>query len=230
VNPIEGLRDLARKQGATFIVDAAQSVGHRPVSVDEIDCDFLAFSGHKIFGPTGIGALCGKKERLEGLEPFLFGGDMIEEVTKEWSTWSEPPWKFEAGTPNIAGAIGLGAAVDYIQTIGLDAIARHEHEMTSYAIERLSAMPGVSIVGPGDVRERGGAVSFTVEGVHPHDVSHMLGQKGISIRGGHHCAMPLMQELDLPGTSRVSFGIYNDRKDVDALIEGLEHIKQTFKV
>ncbi|MEA3249526.1 MAG: cysteine desulfurase [Patescibacteria group bacterium] len=230
VNPVAELRDLARQYGATFIIDAAQSVGHRPVSVKELDCDFLAFSGHKTYGPTGIGALYGKKERLEKLEPFLFGGDMIEEVTKEDSIWSELPWKFEAGTPNIAGAIGLGAAVEYMESIGIEEILKHEREMTSYAIRKLVAMPGVRVIGPGNIEDRGGAVSFEVEGVHPHDVAHILGQKGVSVRGGHHCAMPLMQELGVPGTARASFGIYTEKKDIDALIDGIEHIKETFKV
>ncbi len=230
LNPVAELRELARRFGSIFIVDAAQSVGHRPVSVSELDCDFLAFSGHKTYGPTGIGVLYGRRDRLEALEPFMYGGDMIEEVTLDDSTWSELPWKFEAGTPNVAGAIGLGAAVDYITSIGIEEMAAHEREITSYALTRLAATASLRVIGPGDEPGRGGAISFEIEGVHPHDTAHMLGQRGISVRGGHHCAMPLMQELGLPGTTRASFGIYSDNKDVDALIEGIGDIKKTFKV
>jgi len=230
VNPVAELGRLARERGAIFIVDAAQSVGHRPVSVRDLGCDFLAFSGHKTYGPTGIGVLYGSKERLEKLEPFQFGGDMIEEVTKEDSSWNEVPWKFEAGTPNIAGAIGLGAAMDYVGSIGIEAIAAHERTLTAYALEKLGAEPKVRIIGPGIGTDRGGVVTFEIEGAHPHDVAHILGRRGVCVRGGHHCAMPLMQELGLPGTTRASFGIYAEKKDIDALIEGIRHVKEKFGV
>jgi cysteine desulfurase/selenocysteine lyase len=230
LNPVDEIGQLAKEHGAIFIIDAAQTVGHRPASVKELGCDFLSFSGHKMYGPTGIGALYGRKELLVKLPPFMFGGDMIEEVTIEDSTWNEVPWKFEAGTPNVAGAIGLGAAVDYVLSVGLDKIEAHETEMTEYAISKLKEEPGVKIIGPDMYEGRGGAVSFEIEGVHPHDTSHILGKQGVCVRGGHHCAMPLMQELGLPGTTRASFGIYTDRKDVDALITGIRHIKETFKV
>ncbi|MBU0624907.1 cysteine desulfurase [Patescibacteria group bacterium] len=228
VNPVKELSALAHQYGATVIVDAAQSVGHRPVDFAELGCDFLAFSGHKTYGPTGIGALIGRYSALSQLSPFLYGGEMIAEVTKEYSVWNEVPHKFEAGTPNIAGAIGLSAAVDYMQEIGLDELAKHERELTAYAIAQLSTIEDVTIIGPGADQDRGGAVSFSVENIHPHDLAHILGNHGVCVRGGHHCAMPLMQELDLPGTTRASFGIYSQPKDIDALVKAVKYVRNKF--
>lgn len=226
VNPVRGFARLAHEQGATVIVDAAQSFGHRSAVPSELECDFLAFSGHKAYGPTGIGGLWGRRDLLESMDPFMYGGEMIIEVTKDDAEWNELPHKFEAGTPNIAGAIGLGAAVDYINSVGLDKIAEHEHDITQYALQRLKEVDGLTVIGPDADSERGGAVSFTVDGVHPHDMAHILGSRGVCVRGGHHCAMPLMEELNLPGTTRASFGIYNERQDVDALVEAIEHAKR----
>ncbi|MFH1047370.1 MAG: SufS family cysteine desulfurase [Patescibacteria group bacterium] len=230
VNPIKELAELAHRHGATVVVDAAQSFGHRLVDVQELGCDFLAMSAHKAYGPTGIGALWGRRTALEKLSPFLFGGEMISEVTKEDSQWNDLPHKFEAGTPNIAGAIGFGTAVSYLKEIGIEELAKHEREMTRYAIEKMSEIDGLRIIGPGADRDRGGAISFAVEGVHPHDMAHILGTRGVCVRGGHHCAMPLMEELQLPGgTTRASFGIYSEPSDVDALIEVITHARNKFR-
>jgi cysteine desulfurase/selenocysteine lyase len=229
VNPVKELGELAHQHGATVIVDAAQSVGHRPVSVQELGCDFLAFSGHKCYGPTGIGVLWGRKEALESLEPFLFGGEMIIEVTKEGAEWNEVPHKFEAGTPNIAGAIGLGAAANYMMEIGLDKLADHEQNITAHALEQLATIDGLKVIGPAVGVDRGGAVSFSLANVHPHDMAHILGSHGVCVRGGHHCAMPLMEELDLPGTTRASFGIYSDEKDVAALVKAVRYAAEKFQ-
>jgi cysteine desulfurase / selenocysteine lyase len=229
VNPIRELAELGHQHGATVIVDAAQSFGHRSIDVREIDCDFLALSAHKAYGPTGVGVLWGKKPALHNLSPFLYGGEMIMEVTKEDSQWNEVPHKFEAGTPNIAGAIGFGAAVNYIRDIGLNNIIEHECEITKYAIDQLSSVDGLAIIGPNKYVDRGGAVSFTVSGVHPHDMSHLLAMRGVCVRGGHHCAMPLMEELQLSGgTTRASFGIYNEESDVKALVSAIKYARDKF--
>ena len=230
VVPVREVADLARRAGALSIVDAAQSAGHRDLDVREIGCDFLAFSGHKMFGPTGIGALYGRAERLGALPPFLFGGDMVARVTLEESSWNEIPWKFEAGTPNIAGAIGLGAAVDFVNRLGIRAIRLHEEEITAKAIRRLSRLKGVTVFGPPPGEGRGGLVSFALEGVHPHDLSGILGQRGVCVRGGHHCAMPLMLYLGLPGTTRASFSVYTNDDDIDALIAAVMDAKRIFSV
>jgi cysteine desulfurase/selenocysteine lyase len=216
VNPVKRIAELAHAAGAICIVDAAQSIGHRRVDVKELDCDFLVFSGHKMLGPTGIGILWGKKSLLEALDPFQFGGDMIREVTLTASTWNDVPWKFEAGTPNIAGAIGLGAAVDYLESVGLEAIEAHERALTAYAIARISAIPGLRVIGPKE-GERVGAVAFDVPGMHPHDLVTLLDREGVSIRGGQHCAMPLHEKFGLPGTGRASFHLYNEESDADLL-------------
>ncbi len=229
VNPIKELVDLGHQHGAVAIVDAAQSLGHRPVDVQELGCDFLALSSHKAYGPTGIGVLWGKKKALENLAPFQFGGEMIIEVTKEDSEWNEVPHKFEAGTPNIAGAIGLGAAANYIKEIGIEEISKHERDITKYAIEQMSEIDGLKIIGPVANENRGGAVSFAIDEIHPHDMAHVLGGKGVCVRGGHHCAMPLMQELELPGTTRASFGIYSQEMDVDALVEAIKYAKDKLR-
>ncbi len=230
VNPVKELAAMAHARGAAMIVDAAQSAGHRPIDVRELDCDFLAFSAHKMLGPTGIGALYGKRALLEKLPPYLYGGDMIKEVSLEDSVWNDLPWKFEAGTPNIAGAVGFGAAVDYIEALGLDRIHRHERELTAYALERLATVRGLVLHGPPPARDRGGVVSFTLGDIHPHDMSSILGGQGVCVRGGHHCAMPLIRSLGLNGTTRASFGVYNDRRDIDALVRAVQAAAKIFKI
>ncbi len=229
VNPAKELAALAHAAGAVFILDAAQSAPHMKVDVRDLDCDFLAFSAHKAYGPTGVGVLYGKKALLEKMEPAQYGGDMIREVKYEASTWNDAPMKFEAGTPNIAGVIGLGAAIEYLQAIGMETIKAHDRELTTYALEKLSAIPGVKIVGP-TAGERIGAVSFEVEGAHPHDLATLFDREGVAVRGGHHCAMPLMNKLGIIGTCRASFGIYNGEEDVDALVAAIEKAKVTLKL
>ncbi|MBI4457771.1 cysteine desulfurase [Candidatus Uhrbacteria bacterium] len=230
VVPVRELADLAHAVGAVMIVDAAQAAGHRPIDVRELDCDFLALSGHKMLGPTGIGVLYGKRGRLEALPPFMFGGDMILDVRKEDSLWNEVPYKFEAGTPNIAGAIGLGAAIDYLGKLGLDAVRSHEREITDYALAALAKIPGVTVYGPPSGSDRAGLVSFTIEGVHPHDAATVFDRQGVCVRGGHHCAMPLLRELGLNGTLRASFGVYTAPEDVDALVAAIIKTKAIFNV
>ena len=225
LNNIKKIEKLSHKNNALFILDAAQSIGHINIDVKEINCDFMVFSGHKIFGPTGIGVLYGKKELLESLEPFMYGGDMIKEVSLENSNWNEIPWKFEAGTPNISGAIGLGKAIDYINKIGIDNIKKHEEELTAYLIEKLSELENIKIYNP---KERTGIVSFNLKNIHPHDVAELLGKKGICARAGHHCCMPLMKKLGINGTVRVSLSVYNDMNDIDMLIKILKEIKNKF--
>ncbi len=229
INPAKELAALAHAVGAVFILDAAQSVPHMKVDVQDLGCDFLAFSAHKAYGPTGTGILYGKKALLEKMEPAQYGGDMIREVTYEASTWSDAPMKFEAGTPNIAGVIGLGAAIDYLERIGMDSIEAHDRELTEYALEKLSAISDLKIVGP-RAGERIGVISFEVAGAHPHDLATLLDREGVAVRGGHHCAMPLMRTLGLTGTSRASFGAYNDMQDVDALVEAIGKAKATLKL
>jgi len=229
VNPAKELAALAHAASAVLILDAAQSAAHLKLDVRELDCDFLAFSAHKTYGPTGVGVLYGKKSMLEKLEPARYGGDMIREVKLETSSWNESPWKFEAGTPNVAGVIGLGAALEYLMSIGMDAVEAHDKALTAYALGKLSAVPGVKIAGPA-AGERIGAISFVVEGAHPHDLSTLLDREGVAVRGGHHCAMPLMTRLGIAGTTRASFGVYNEEKDVDALVDALAKAKLTLKV
>lgn len=229
VNPAKELAALAHAAGAVVILDAAQSAAHLKIDVRDLDCDFLAFSAHKTYGPTGVGVLYGKKALLEKMEPARYGGDMIREVKLESSTWNESPWKFEAGTPNVAGVIGLGAALDYLMGIGMDAVEAHDQALAAYALEKLSAVPGVRVVGPA-AGERIGAISFTVEGAHPHDLATLLDREGVAVRGGHHCAMPLMSKLGITGTARASFGIYNEEKDVAALVDALAKAKATLKL
>ena len=229
--PVAELAKLAHGYGALVVVDAAQAIGHLQVDVQKIDCDLLAFSGHKMFGPTGTGVLYGKKSLLETIDPLLFGGDMIREVSFEHSTWNDVPWKFEAGTPNIGGVIGLGAAVDYVQRVGIFAIATHEYELTAYALEKLSNIPGLTIIGPATNDGRVGAISFVLEGIHPHDLASVLDADGVCVRGGHHCAMPLLRSLGhMNGTTRMSLSIYNDEDDIDALVAGIEKAKKIFRV
>jgi cysteine desulfurase/selenocysteine lyase len=229
VNPAKELAALAHAAGAVFILDAAQSAPHLKIDVRDLDCDFLACSGHKMCGPTGIGILYGKKALLEKLPPCRFGGDMIREVTLESATWNDVPYKFEAGTPDISGAIGLGAAVAYLDAVGMEAIERHDRELAAYAIKRLSTIPGLRVIGPSS-GPRVGAVSFDIPGMHPHDLATLLDREGVSVRGGHHCAMPLHQRLGLPSTGRASFYLYNDASDVDALFNALAKAKDTLKL
>jgi len=215
----------AHQVGARVIVDASQSVPHMPVNVVEMDCDFLVFSGHKMLGPTGIGVLYGKRDLLEAMPPFLTGGDMISMVDFDGPQWNDVPLKFEAGTPAFVEAIGLGAAVDYLSALGMPAVRQHEQAMTAYALERLSEVNGVRIIGPTDSRIRGGVVTFTLDRVHPHDLATLLDAEGVAIRAGHHCAQPLHIRLGLNATARASFYIYNEPADVDALVEALYKAK-----
>ena len=227
INPAAEIIRLAHEAGAVTLVDAAQSVPHLKVDVQALDADFLAFSAHKMCGPTGIGILYGKMELLEAMPPFLGGGDMIKEVKLRSFRTNTLPYKFEAGTPAIAEAVGFGAAVDYLSTLGMDAIAAHEHEITEYALERLEEVPGVKVYGPG-AQHKGGVAAFTLEGVHPHDVAQILDQDGIAVRAGHHCAQPLHEKFGLPATSRASFYLYNTRAEVDLLINGIYKVKALF--
>ncbi len=223
INPVKEITRKAHAVGAVVLVDAAQGVPHMPVDVQDLDCDFLAFSGHKMCGPTGIGVLYGKESLLEEMPPFLGGGDMIRKVEWDSATWNSLPWKFEAGTPAFVEAIGLGAAVDYLTGIGMEAIAAHERELTACAMERLSALEGLTIIGP-PATARGGVIAFTFRGIHPHDIAHMLDLEGIAVRAGHHCAQPLHRRLGLAATVRASFYIYNTPDEVDRLARALEQI------
>ncbi|NNU84324.1 cysteine desulfurase [Geobacillus sp. BMUD] len=225
INPIREIARIAHERGAIVVVDAAQSAPHMKIDVQELDCDFLAFSGHKMCGPTGIGVLYGKKKWLEQMEPVEFGGEMIDFVELYDSTWKELPWKFEGGTPIIAGAIGLGAAIDFLEQVGLDAIAAHEHELAQYALERMADIEGVTVYGP---KERAGLVTFNIDGVHPHDVATVLDAEGIAIRAGHHCAQPLMKWLDVTATARASFYLYNTKEEIDRFIAALQKAKEYF--
>jgi cysteine desulfurase/selenocysteine lyase len=229
INPTKKLVAAARAVGAITVVDAAQSVPHLPVDVQDLDCDFLAFSGHKMCGPTGIGILYGKRALLEEMPPFLSGGDMIRRVTFEGSSWNDLPWKFEAGTPSIAEGIGLGAAVDYLSTVGMDAIHAHEQFITDYALEALSEVKDMQFLGP-PVAQRGGVVSFNLTGLHPHDISQVLDQDGIAIRAGHHCAMPLHQRLCIPASARASFYLYTRPEDIDRLVTSLNRVRKVFRL
>lgn len=209
-------------------VDAAQAAPHMRIDVQNLNCDFLAFSGHKMCGPTGIGVLYGKKDLLNNMEPIEFGGEMIDFVGLHDSTWKELPWKFEGGTPIIAGAIGLGAAIDFLEEIGLDAIEQHEHELAGYAMDKMSEIDGLTIYGPRDPEKRAGLVTFNLDDVHPHDVATVLDMSGIAVRAGHHCAQPLMKWLQVSSTARASFYLYNTTDDVDRLVEGLRSTKEYF--
>ena len=211
-----------------MLVDGAQAVPHRRVDVQELGCDFYAFSGHKMCGPTGSGGLWGRRSLLESMPPYQGGGEMIRMVGREESTWAEIPHKFEAGTPNIAGAIALGAAADFLDEVGFDAIAEHERELLAYALERLDDLGGVQIYGPTELDERSGVISFTLGDAHPHDISTILDSKGIAIRAGHHCAQLVMQHFGISATARASFYLYNSTEDVDRLIEGLTSVKEIF--
>lgn len=227
INPVVEMTRMAHQAGAVVLVDGAQSVPHLPVNVQHLDVDFLAFSAHKMLGPTGIGALYGKEELLESMPPFLGGGDMIKKVYLRQFTPNELPHKFEAGTPAIAEAIGFGAAVDYLSRVGMDRIAAYEHEIIHYALEALSEIEGLKVYGP-SADQKGGVASFTMRGIHPHDVSQILDREGIAVRAGHHCAMPLHEKFGLPATTRASFYLYNTREEVDHLMRGLAKVKKIF--
>ena len=228
VNPIREIVDQAKQVGALVLVDGAQAVPHRRVDVQELGCDFYAFSGHKMCGPTGSGGLWARRSLLESMPPYQGGGEMIRMVERDMSTWAAIPHKFEAGTPNIAGAIALGAAADFLDEVGFDAIAEHERELLSYALERLDDMGGITVYGPTDLDERSGVISFTMGDAHPHDISTILDSRGIAIRAGHHCAQLVMQHFGISATARASFYLYNSTDDVDRLIEGLASVKEIF--
>ena len=228
LNPVQEITARAHAAGALVLVDGAQAVPQIPVDVKEIDCDFYAWTGHKALGPTGIGVLHARRELLEGMPPFLGGGSMISTVGEQESTWNALPWKFEAGTPPIAEAAGLHAAVDYLAAIGMDTVRAHERDLTEYALERLPEVEGIRLFGPTELDKRGGAISFEVEGLHPHDVAELLGRDGVCIRAGHHCAQPLMRRLGIPATSRASFAVHNSRGDVDKLVESLATVRSIF--
>ena len=227
VNPIEKLAAWAHEHGAIMVVDAAQAAPHRRIDVQALGCDFLALSSHKMCGPTGVGALWGRRELLEAMEPFNLGGHMIRKVEFEETTWGDVPQKFEAGTSPIAEAVGLGAAIDYLSAVGLDAIEAHEHELAAYALERLADVPGVTLYGPPPER-RAGIVSFNVEGVHPHDVAQVLDMDGVAIRAGHHCCQPLMAKLGVAATNRASFYLYTVPEEIDRLVEGIHKVRKVF--
>lgn len=225
INPIKEITKIAHKNGAIMVVDGAQAAPHMKVDVQDLDCDFFAFSAHKMCGPTGIGALYGKKEHLEKMEPVEFGGEMIDFVGLYESTWKELPWKFEAGTPIIAGAIGLGAAIDFLEDIGMETIEKYEHELASYALDKMSQIEGITIYGP---KNRAGLVTFNIEDVHPHDLSTVLDAEGIAVRAGHHCAQPLMKWLNVSATARASFYLYNTEEEIDKLVAGIIKTKEYF--
>jgi len=223
INPVEKLSEWAHERGAIMVCDAAQAAPHRRINVQELGCDFLAFSAHKMCGPSGVGVLWGRAELLEAMEPFNLGGHMIRRVRFEETTWGELPHKFEAGTSPIAEAVGLGAAIDYLEGIGLDSIEAYEHELAAYALERLGEVPGVTLYGP-PAERRAGIVSFNLEGIHPHDVAQILDLEGIAIRAGHHCCQPLMERLGVPATNRASFYLYTLREEIDRLVDGLHKV------
>ncbi len=226
VNPVKRIVELAHARGVPVVVDGAQGAPHAPVDVQDLGCDFYAFSGHKIYGPTGIGALYGKAEHLEAMPPWQGGGDMILSVSFEKTTYARPPARFEAGTPNMAGAVGMAAAIDWLEALPRDAAWRHEDELLAYGTERLTAIPGLRLVGTAP--EKAGVLSFVFEDIHPHDIGTVLDREGIAIRTGHHCAQPLMRRFGLPATARASLGIYNTRAEIDALAEGLEKVRRMF--
>ena len=228
INPVKEIAEIAHAHGAIMVVDAAQAAPHLKIDVQNINCDFLAFSGHKMCAPTGIGVLYGKRALLDAMEPVEFGGEMIDFVGLHDSTWKELPWKFEGGTPIIAGAVGLGAAIDYLEEIGLDNIARHEQELVAYAIERMQEIEGIELYGPLDPARRAGLITFNLQEVHPHDLATVLDMNGIAIRAGHHCAQPLMKWLEQSATARASFYLYNTKEDIDQFVEGLKMAKEYF--
>ena len=232
INPVEEIIEKAHKNNSLVMIDAAQSVPHMPIDVKKLDADFLVFSAHKMLGPTGIGVLYTKKSILEKMNPFIYGGDMISSVSYEDAKWNELPWKFEAGTPNVAGAAGLSAAIDYLRKIGLGKIQKHENSLAEYALKQLLKIPQLTIYGPKEipVKNRGAVISFTLGDIHPHDLSTLLDRDGIAIRGGHHCAMPLAKLLGVTATSRASFYFYNTKEEIDSLVRSLENAARIFRL
>jgi cysteine desulfurase/selenocysteine lyase len=227
INPIQRVIELAHERGIPVLVDAAQSVPHIPVDVQELDCDFLVFSGHKLFGPTGVGILYGRESLLEQMPPYQGGGDMIASVTLERSTWAPLPAKFEAGTPMIAEVMGLGAALDYVSMVGVNAISAWEHQLLTYATQAVSEVPGVRLIGT--ARNKASILGFVMEGIHPHDIGTVLNEDGVAIRAGHHCAQPVMQHFGIPATARASFAFYNTLPEADALAQGLHRVRKLFR-
>ncbi len=230
ITDAQSIIERCKKLGIPTLVDGAQAVPHMTVDIQELGCDFFAFSGHKMMGPTGVGALWVRREVLERMEPFHGGGDMIREVHRYESTWNDLPYKFEAGTPNIADVIGLGAAIDYLNEVGMDKVRKHEVEITKYALEKMEGIAGLTIYGTKDMDRRGGVISFNFADVHPHDVAQIMDEEGIALRSGHHCAQVLMERLNVAATSRASFYLYNDTSDVDALIGALQKVAKVFKL
>jgi cysteine desulfurase/selenocysteine lyase len=230
INPVKQMAREAHKVGAIVVVDAAQSVPHMPVNVADLECDFMAVSGHKMLGPTGIGVLYGRYDLLDHMEPVMGGGEMIREVHLQDARWNDLPWKFEAGTPNIEGAIGLGVAVDYLSRLGMENVRRHEKDITKYALDQLADVKGLVLYGTRDVEKRGAAISFNLGDIHAHDLATILDTQGIAIRSGHHCAQPLMERLRVPATARASFYIYSTKKEVDILVRALESARKMFKI
>jgi cysteine desulfurase/selenocysteine lyase len=228
VNPVDAIVRRAHQVGALTLLDACQSVPHSPVNLVELDVDFAVFSGHKMLGPSGIGALWGRSELLAALPPFLTGGSMIEQVFMDHTTFAPPPQRFEAGSPPVSQAVGLHAATRYLTEIGMDRVASHEHNLTVYALEQLRAIPGVRVIGPQEAVDRGGAVSFVVDGIHPHDVGQVLDDRGIAVRVGHHCAWPIVRRYSVPATTRASFYVYNDTTEIDALVDGVVAAQEFF--
>ena len=228
INPVKELAEAAHRVGAKVLIDGAQSVPHLKVDVKDLDCDFLAFSGHKMLGPTGIGALYVKHEVFEGMEPFLRGGEMVRQVWDDSATWNDLPLRFEAGTPNIADTIAMGAAIDYLEALGMENVRQHEIDITEYALKAFAELEDVKVFGPRDTAQRGGIVSFYCEDVHPHDIGTMLDREGIAIRTGHHCAMPLMGKLSVPATARASFYVYNTEEEVDLLVSAIKETLRYF--
>ena len=228
VNPVARIVARAKAVGALTILDAAQSVPHRPVDVQALGVDFLGFTGHKLYGPTGVGVLWGRYELLAELPPFMGGGEMIETVDLTGTTYAAPPHRFEAGTPMIAEAIGLGAAIDYVSAIGMAAIQAHEDELTAYALQAFAGVPGLKVIGPTSPEDRGATIAFTVKGIHPHDVSQLLDEQGIAVRAGHHCARPVCVRYGVPATTRASFGVYTTTAEIDALVAGLARVQEMF--
>ena len=229
INPVKELTKAAHEQDALVLVDGAQSAPHLPIDVQDLDCDFFALSSHKMLGPTGVGALYGRRELLEAMVPFMGGGEMIRTVTTEGATWNQSPWKFEAGTPNIADVIAFSAAIDYLRQIGMDNVRAHEMELTEYALLKLQQMDGLTIYGTPEAENRGGVISFNFPDVHPHDVGTIMDRQGVAIRAGHHCNMPLMKRLGVSGTVRASFYIYNTPEEVDLLLEALNGVRPFFE-
>src|SRR5471032_2010432 len=227
INPIREIIELAHANGTTVLIDGAQGVPHLEVDVQDLDCDFYAFSSHKVYGPTGIGVLYGKEALLEAMPPYQGGGDMILSVSFDKTTYNALPYKFEAGTPDIAGVVGLAAALDYVSALGLPSIASHEHDLLLYATEQLEEIDGLRIIGT--ARHKASVISFVLEVVHPHDIGTILDQEGIAVRTGHHCAQPVMMRFNVPATGRASFGLYNTRDEVDALVRGLEKVIEVFR-